>query len=653
MRPLYTLAILAHNRLDLTRQCLESIFASEHSRAEIIVVDNASTDGTRDYLQSLWPKIELIRNDENTGTDGWNRALAFSRGTYFVVLNNDVIVRGSWLADMRQPFISDPQMALVGSRQFPCYLNEAGVGGTCAEDGAEDYVEASCLMGLRHLLCKYGIVDKDYRFAYCEDSDLSLRLRNRGYHIAHVNADVTHIGSQTVPVAQKEGIDIEGFHAINHVTLRRKWGSYLKTRSFRKNICIKRAGAYGDVLLLTPVIHALKNENPHLEIGVVTDAKEILRDNPDLSVSSDWLVPMEETVDLDLSYERDPQRHIIEVYADKLGVKCDDWRLRIYPNSEERAWARNLLGSGKWAALHAGPYDLTAWPGRTIRLDLFESLKSAIEASGYKVFVVGATATSIHQLAAIIERCELFVGADSLPMHLAQAALIPTVGIFGSINPKYRLLPFPFIKGVTADPKSVGCLGCHHLYEPPRTTGMCIRNSPICMEKISVEDVMRAVGEVLEAHKMFLETSKIRERILHHLQGKGIDIGCQRDPITPDCVAFDKNPYPEVTHIGDARKLPFADGEFDWAYSSHCLEDLADTEAALTEWLRVLKTNGTIALYVPHPQLYKGCNFDHVYNGFTPEELSEFLVMLGCQIMEAFVDDGPDRYSSCVIAKKL
>lgn len=154
-----------------------------------------------------------------------------------------------------------------------------------------------------------------------------------------------------------------------------------------------------------------------------------------------------------------------------------------------------------------------------------------------------------------------------------------------------------------------------------------------------------------------LETSKVRSRVLKHfLQGKGIDVGCSRDPITRTCVAFDQSDLPEVTHRGDARALPFTDAEFDWVWSSHCLEDIEDTEVVLREWLRVLKPGGKIGLYVPHLELYKGTNTEHKHGGFTPECLSEILIHLGCEIIESFVDDessGPQpRYSSCVIARK-
>jgi SAM-dependent methyltransferase len=173
---------------------------------------------------------------------------------------------------------------------------------------------------------------------------------------------------------------------------------------------------------------------------------------------------------------------------------------------------------------------------------------------------------------------------------------------------------------------------------------------------------------VAEKESHFLETSKIREIVLPYLEGKGIDIGCSRDPITRYCVAFDKSDWPEVTVQGDAAALPFEDESFDWVYSSHCLEDFEDTEAILREWLRVLKHSGTIALYVPHPDLYPGGNPDHKHPGFRPDELGMMLEKLGCKVglsrsggdtepnlynkTLGLPQIGPD-YSTLVIARKL
>lgn len=143
-------------------------------------------------------------------------------------------------------------------------------------------------------------------------------------------------------------------------------------------------------------------------------------------------------------------------------------------------------------------------------------------------------------------------------------------------------------------------------------------------------------------------------------EGKGIDIGCSRDPLTPTCVAFDKDNWPEVTQRGDASALPFADEEFDWLWSSHCLEDFEDTGAVLSEWLRVLKHGGLIGLYVPEPTWYAmfgSGNSDHKHPGFTIEHLCEKLLSRGCGILNSKIDSdvsvkGQPHYSTLVIARK-
>jgi ADP-heptose:LPS heptosyltransferase len=659
MKPLYSICILAHNRFDLTMKCLSSVFATrvKAKEVEIILVDNASTDETQNLenTKSILPFLSyiFIRREVNDGTNGYNVGLAHANGVYFVTLNNDMIVSGDWLTQMRRPFLEDPQMALTGGRSAPCYLNEAGTGHPI-ENGNPDYVEGSCMMALTHIVRKYGLFDQAYRFGYCEDSDLSLRLRKMGYHIAHVNASVEHLHSQTMPLAVKAGIDIDGFHAINHVTLRRRWGKYLKTRSFKEKILIRRTMAMGDVLLTTPVIRKLKEENCEAEIYVATEHHEVFKNNPDVAGverAFQDTSSFDRIFNLDCCYENTPNRHIVDSYAEACGVTVEDYFPHIYPSKEERELIRYMFPARNYAVIHSGPHRGTEpVEGRTVSAELMQSIRAYLEGKGFDIYEVTDT-LPLHRLAAVIEHASLFVGADSGPMHLAQAAMIPTVGIFGAVNPFYRLVNgIPFLQGVSAPAQNVGCLGCHHLYEPPMLDSKCIRTGEDfnrCMKRINPEDVFRAIEFVLEKKKMYLETSKIRELVLPHLVGHGLDIGCQRDPITPDCVTFDRQPWPEVTQTGDARKLPFGDATFDFVWSSHCLEDIPDTDAVLREWLRVLKPGGTIGLYVPHPELYKGINKDHVVAGFRPEVLCEYLTTLGCSIIAAVTHDLPGPVHPC------
>lgn len=101
------------------------------------------------------------------------------------------------------------------------------------------------------------------------------------------------------------------------------------------------------------------------------------------------------------------------------------------------------------------------------------------------------------------------------------------------------------------------------------------------------------------------ETSKSRERRLREgyfssiFVGNGIDIGCGDDPVTPDCLRWDK---PQ----GDAQELPgLSLGQFDWVYSSHCLEDLPDPRRALTRWWEILRPGGHLLVVVPDEDLYE------------------------------------------------
>ena len=110
------------------------------------------------------------------------------------------------------------------------------------------------------------------------------------------------------------------------------------------------------------------------------------------------------------------------------------------------------------------------------------------------------------------------------------------------------------------------------------------------------------------------ETSKRRaDRIAtgwfeKYLIGKGIDIGCGDDPVTPDCARWD---LPE----GNAQYMEGIDDEsFDWVYSSHCLEHMCDPSVALGNWWRILKPGGHLIVMVPDEDLYEQGHWPSAFN---------------------------------------
>jgi len=128
------------------------------------------------------------------------------------------------------------------------------------------------------------------------------------------------------------------------------------------------------------------------------------------------------------------------------------------------------------------------------------------------------------------------------------------------------------------------------------------------------------------------ETSRVRESVLPHLKGYGVDLGYGGDSISPTAIAIDLHrPYTKTgndpQHLaGDCRRLHwFADGVLDYVYSSHLMEDFEDLPAVLTEWLRVIKPGGILALCLPDEKKYRayckakseGRNMKHSHENLT------------------------------------
>src|SRR5438309_864866 len=91
--PLLSIAIVNWNTRDLLLQALESVFASSLPSLDVIVVDNASTDGSAEAVSARFPQVRLITNSANMGyAHGNNQAMREARAAYILLLNPDVIL---------------------------------------------------------------------------------------------------------------------------------------------------------------------------------------------------------------------------------------------------------------------------------------------------------------------------------------------------------------------------------------------------------------------------------------------------------------------------------------------------------------------------------------------------------------------------------
>lgn len=147
------------------------------------------------------------------------------------------------------------------------------------------------------------------------------------------------------------------------------------------------------------------------------------------------------------------------------------------------------------------------------------------------------------------------------------------------------------------------------------------------------------------------EAVKCKHRIMEYLKDKIVlDAGVDDDKICKWAIGVDfKRVTDEVNLLGDATNLYwFKDNVFDVVFSSHCLEDIEDTESTLREWLRVLRPNGYLILYLPHKKYYPNigqpfANIGHKHD-FLPEDIIGTMKRIGGVELVYSREYGCDKY---------
>lgn len=219
--PLVTIVIPVLNRRDLTEQCLDAIERTvPWGHAEVVVVDNGSTDGTRDLLRT-WESEGRLRAVCNNGNAGFgaacNQAAALARGEHLLLLNNDTIPEPGWLETLVTA-LDDPGVGIVGSRLLypdrtiqhagiafapnglPFHAHR-GVGEhdpAVLEDADVAAVTGACLLIRGETWRDLGGFD-DLFFFYVEDVDLCIRAWDAGYRVVYrAGSVVVHLENASV-----------------------------------------------------------------------------------------------------------------------------------------------------------------------------------------------------------------------------------------------------------------------------------------------------------------------------------------------------------------------------------------------------------------------------------------------------------------------
>lgn len=219
-----SISILTHTALSAAKRCIQSVM--QHSRDYRLILTANGNPQAAQYFSELaqtFDHISVVVNERNEGFIQPNiHALSLTDSPLFLMQNDDTLVCPRWLEMLREPFQQFPTAALSGPQARCTRLTEQmrGIPGYGLE-----YLEGSCLMGRTSLLKQHGLFDPNLKFAYGEDSDLSLRMRQLGYTIHQVPFRLPfHAGGATTrTVPNLKPIILE-----NHRYLMTKWADYLK-----------------------------------------------------------------------------------------------------------------------------------------------------------------------------------------------------------------------------------------------------------------------------------------------------------------------------------------------------------------------------------------------------------------------------------------
>ena len=113
-QPLISIIVLNYNGKQFLKVCFDSLLLSTYPNIELLMVDNASTDDSVDYMERNYPQVKIIHSGGNIGySAGNNLGIEVAAGKYVLLLNNDIEVTPGWLEPIMEEFESDEQIAAV------------------------------------------------------------------------------------------------------------------------------------------------------------------------------------------------------------------------------------------------------------------------------------------------------------------------------------------------------------------------------------------------------------------------------------------------------------------------------------------------------------------------------------------------------------
>jgi len=237
-----SIVIVAHNELQYTKFCIESILKYTRFPYKLVLVDNGSTDGTGDYFRSIDEAV-VIRNETNTGFPrGANAGLRAADGAYMVLLNNDTIVTDGWLTKLVEAAESDEAVGLVGPltnhskgdqllesrdsqdmreiEQYAERVAHQNAGQRKAANGLAGF----CMLIKKDVVDRIGYLDERFGIGNFEDDDYCVRALQAGFKLLIArDCFIYHFGERTFLALGIQGDEWLTLLQENESLFREKW----------------------------------------------------------------------------------------------------------------------------------------------------------------------------------------------------------------------------------------------------------------------------------------------------------------------------------------------------------------------------------------------------------------------------------------------
>jgi len=250
--PQVSIIIPVYNQSQHTFNCLKSILDNSNEiDYEVIIIDDCSTDNTEQVMSQI-KGINYVKNEKNLGfLKNCNKGAQIAKGKYVLFLNNDTMVTENWLKNLLAPFNIVENCGMVGAKLvYPDgKLQEAG--SIIFSDGSAwnygkfdnpdlpeynyvrevDYCSGACLLIKKGLFSALGNFSNEYTPAYYEDTDLAMKVRERGLKVIYQPfCKVIHFEGVSCGTDTSSGI--KKYQEINKEKFYNKWKDILEKNHY-------------------------------------------------------------------------------------------------------------------------------------------------------------------------------------------------------------------------------------------------------------------------------------------------------------------------------------------------------------------------------------------------------------------------------------